>query len=136
MNIFLGVTRTHVRDRLSSREIWREAKLQQQRNNAQEQLRRISEMVAAVSRIVERLRLGGVYGPLYTLFEVTDHIYIPPRSSLRELGKFVRTCFVNWTPIYLSLWHVVVDTDATVSKLLEVMLKEKTGRVAFMPWTA
>jgi len=64
MNIFLGATRTHVRDRLSSREIWREeAKLQQQRNNAQEQLRRISEMVAAVSRIVERLRLGGVYGP-------------------------------------------------------------------------
>ena len=26
----------------------------------------------------------------------------------------------------LSLWHVVVDTDATASKVLEVMLKEKT----------
>lgn len=32
-----------------------------------------------------------------------------------------------------SLWHVVVDTDATASKLLDVMLKEKTGRVTFMP---
>jgi len=31
--------------------------------------------LAAVSRIVERLQLDGVYGPLYTLFEVTDSIY-------------------------------------------------------------
>jgi structural maintenance of chromosome 3 (chondroitin sulfate proteoglycan 6) len=31
--------------------------------------------LAAVSRIVERLRLDGVYGPLYTLFEVTDPVY-------------------------------------------------------------
>lgn len=29
----------------------------------------------AVSRIVERLQLDGVYGPLYTLFEVTDSVY-------------------------------------------------------------
>lgn len=32
-----------------------------------------------------------------------------------------------------SLFHVVVDTDDTASKVLEVMLKEKTGRVTFMP---
>jgi structural maintenance of chromosome 3 (chondroitin sulfate proteoglycan 6) len=32
-----------------------------------------------------------------------------------------------------SLFHVVVDTDNTASKVLEIMLKEKTGRVTFMP---
>lgn len=31
------------------------------------------------------------------------------------------------------LFHVVVDTDETASKLLTIMLKEKTGRVTFMP---
>jgi structural maintenance of chromosome 3 (chondroitin sulfate proteoglycan 6) len=32
-----------------------------------------------------------------------------------------------------SLFHVVVDNDATASKVLDVMIKEKTGRVTFMP---
>jgi len=32
-----------------------------------------------------------------------------------------------------SLFHVVVDTDETASKVLDVMLREKTGRVTFMP---
>jgi structural maintenance of chromosome 3 (chondroitin sulfate proteoglycan 6) len=32
-----------------------------------------------------------------------------------------------------SLFHVVVDTDETASKVLDVMIKEKTGRVTFMP---
>lgn len=33
----------------------------------------------------------------------------------------------------LSLFHVIVDTDDTASKVLDIMLKEKTGRVTFMP---
>jgi len=32
-----------------------------------------------------------------------------------------------------SLFHVVVDTDETASKVLDAMIKEKTGRVTFMP---
>jgi len=32
-----------------------------------------------------------------------------------------------------SLFHVVVDTDETASKVLDIMIKEKTGRVTFMP---
>lgn len=32
-----------------------------------------------------------------------------------------------------SLFHVVVDTDDTASRVLDIMLKEKTGRVTFMP---
>ena len=33
----------------------------------------------------------------------------------------------------ISLFHVVVDNDETASKLLDVMNKEKLGRVTFMP---
>lgn len=32
-----------------------------------------------------------------------------------------------------SLYHIVVDNDETASKILEVMNKERTGRVTFMP---
>ena len=35
--------------------------------------------------------------------------------------------------MFSSLFHVVVDTDETASKVLDVMLKEKNGRVTFMP---
>jgi structural maintenance of chromosome 3 (chondroitin sulfate proteoglycan 6) len=44
--------------------------------------------------------------------------------------------FLHCDPTYKrlqSLFHVVVDNDATASKVLEVMIKEKTGRVTFMP---
>ncbi|THU99128.1 RecF/RecN/SMC protein [Dendrothele bispora CBS 962.96] len=71
----------------------------------------------AVDRIAERYRLQGVYGPLYRLFDVTD-----PKFSIA-----VELTAGN------SLFHVVVDNDETASKVLDVMLKEKTGRVTFMP---
>ncbi|KAJ9115532.1 hypothetical protein QFC22_005295 [Naganishia vaughanmartiniae] len=58
----------------------------------------------AVSRIAKSLRLDGVYGPLYSLFEAED-----------------------------SLFHVVVDHDSTATKILEVMNSENSGRVTFMP---
>lgn len=72
----------------ANREMWREeAKLKQQRSNAQEQLRTAERFLAgtmdkdtgsglsAVTRIAERLQLDGVYGPLYSLFDVTDSTY-------------------------------------------------------------
>ena len=34
---------------------------------------------------------------------------------------------------FRSLFHVAVDTDETASKVLDVMIKERTGRVTFMP---
>lgn len=37
------------------------------------------------------------------------------------------------TLILCSLFHVVVDTDVTAQTVLEIMLKERTGRVTFMP---
>ena len=35
--------------------------------------------------------------------------------------------------LLFSLFHVVVDTDETASTVLDAMIKEKTGRVTFMP---
>jgi structural maintenance of chromosome 3 (chondroitin sulfate proteoglycan 6) len=32
-----------------------------------------------------------------------------------------------------SLFQVVVDNDETATKILDVMLKEKSGRITFMP---
>ncbi|KAG6333732.1 hypothetical protein ID866_5360 [Astraeus odoratus] len=71
----------------------------------------------AVDRIAERHNLEGVYGPLYRLFEIPD----PTFSTAIELTAGN------------SLFHVVVDTDETATKVLDIMLKEKTGRVTFMP---
>ncbi|KAJ7632426.1 structural maintenance of chromosome protein 3 [Roridomyces roridus] len=73
--------------------------------------------LGAVDKIAERYNLEGVYGPLYRLFEVTD----------QKFNTAVEQTAGN------SLFHVVVDTDETASKVLDVMIKEKTGRVTFMP---
>jgi len=71
----------------------------------------------AVDGIAERYNIPGVYGPLYRLFEVSD----PKFNSAVELTAGN------------SLFHVVVDTDETASKVLDIMLKEQQGRVTFMP---
>ena len=34
---------------------------------------------------------------------------------------------------HVSLFHVVVDTDETASRLVDIMMREKNGRVTFMP---
>ncbi|KAJ7738464.1 structural maintenance of chromosome protein 3 [Mycena maculata] len=73
--------------------------------------------LGAVDKIAERYNLDGVYGPLYRLFEVTDQKF---NTAIEETAGN-------------SLFHVVVDNDETASKVLDVMLKEKTGRVTFMP---
>jgi structural maintenance of chromosome 3 (chondroitin sulfate proteoglycan 6) len=72
--------------------------------------------IEAVRRIAAQLNLPGVYGPLYELFEVDD-VYRVATETIAGT----------------SLFHVVVDNDATASRLLEVMIKEKSGRVTFMP---
>ncbi|EFI27235.1 hypothetical protein CC1G_15063 [Coprinopsis cinerea okayama7 len=112
------------------KELWREdTKLDSLVGRAAEELRTAERSLAgmmdkdtgqglrAVDSIAERYNLTGVYGPLYRLFEVTD-----PKFNIA-----VELTAGN------SLFHVVVDTDETASKVLEVMLKEKTGRVTFMP---
>ncbi|KAI0289328.1 RecF/RecN/SMC [Multifurca ochricompacta] len=112
------------------KDLWREdAKLDSIRNRAADELRSAERALAsmmdkdtgtglrAVDSISERLSLDGVYGPLYRLFEVTDV----------KFNTAVELTAGN------SLFHVVVDSDQTASKVLDVMLRERTGRVTFMP---
>src|SRR4051794_27971241 len=35
--------------------------------------------------------------------------------------------------LYVSLFHVIVDTDDTATKVLDVLNREQSGRVTFMP---
>lgn len=70
----------------------------------------------AIERIAREQKLTGVYGPLFQLFSV-DSTY--QTATEVTAGN--------------SLFHVVVDTDETASKVLDVMNREKAGRVTFMP---
>jgi len=44
-------------------------------------------------------------------------------------GNFIQP--LNYTDE--SLFHAVVDTDETARKILEVLIKEKAGRITFIP---
>ena len=41
--------------------------------------------------------------------------------------------FLNCLLTKISLFHVLVDTDQTASELMQTMVKERTGRVTFVP---
>ncbi|KAL1743691.1 RecF/RecN/SMC [Schizophyllum fasciatum] len=112
------------------KEYWREdAKLNSTLQRETEELRKAERTLAgmmdkdtgnglrAVDSIKQRHQLDGVYGPLYRLFTIKDDTF----------NIAVETTAGN------SLFHVVVDTDETASRVLDVMLREKTGRVTFMP---
>ncbi|GJJ08490.1 hypothetical protein Clacol_002708 [Clathrus columnatus] len=114
------------------KELWREdAKLENTVNHERDELQAAERNLAsmmdkdtgsglrAVDKIAARLNLKGVYGPMYRLCEIPDAKY----------NTAVELTAVNG----VSLFHVVVDTDETASRVLDVMLKEKTGRVTFMP---
>ncbi|RUS33289.1 hypothetical protein BC938DRAFT_472207 [Jimgerdemannia flammicorona] len=111
------------------KEYWREdAKLDSTVKSCREEMQKAERVLtstmdkntssglSAINRIAQRLKLTGVYGPLYDLFDVEDRY---------------RTC-VEITAGQ-SLFHVVVDSDDTATRLLEVMNKEKVGRVTFVP---
>ncbi|KAI9141835.1 hypothetical protein BKA69DRAFT_365194 [Paraphysoderma sedebokerense] len=70
----------------------------------------------AVKNIAERLNLQGYFGPLYELFEVEDKY----RTAVDEI-------------VGSSLFHIVVDNDATATTLLTHLNRERSGRVTFMP---
>lgn len=111
------------------KELWREeAKLDSIIMNAQNELERserfLSHMMdhntsrglAAVRRIKQQHNLRGVYGTLAELFEVSDKY----KTAVEVTAG-------------TSLFHYVVDTDDTATKVLEILQKEKAGRVTFMP---
>ncbi|KAI8368390.1 hypothetical protein EDC96DRAFT_138627 [Choanephora cucurbitarum] len=130
----LAVEETHLRnDRDEATEerksLWREeARMEATLRNCQDEIRKAERTLAgsmdkntsmglaAVNRIVKEHGLEGVYGPVFELFEVAP-----------ELETAVEVA------VGASLFHIVVDTDETASQLLEIMNKEKAGRITFIP---
>lgn len=123
----------HCPDRLHTnriyRELWREeAKLDSVLSSASSEMERaertLSHMMdqntsrglAAVRRIKRQHNLDGVYGTLAELFDVNDRYRTAVEVTAGQ-----------------SLFHYVVDTDETATKVLEILQKEKAGRVTFMP---
>ncbi|CAI7566385.1 unnamed protein product [Penicillium manginii] len=119
------------RDRLMDqrKELWREeAKLDSVLSSASSEMERaertLSHMMdqntsrglAAVRRIKRQHNLDGVYGTLAELFDVNDRYRTAVEVTAGQ-----------------SLFHYVVDTDETATKVLEILQKEKAGRVTFMP---
>ncbi|KAK2806683.1 Structural maintenance of chromosomes protein 3 [Onygenales sp. PD_10] len=119
------------RDRLMDqrKELWREeAKLDSISSNASQELdraeRNLSHMMdhntsrglAAVRRIKRQHNLEGVYGTIAELVEVNERYRTAVEVTAGQ-----------------SLFHYVVDTDDTATKVLEILQKEKSGRVTFMP---
>ncbi|EEP81490.1 chromosome segregation protein sudA [Uncinocarpus reesii 1704] len=111
------------------KELWREeAKLDSILSNASQEVdraeRSLSHMmdhntsrgIAAVRRIKRQYDLDGVFGTLAELFDVSDRY----RTAVEVTAGH-------------SLFHYVVDTDDTATKVLEILQKEKAGRVTFMP---
>lgn len=70
----------------------------------------------AVKRITERLGLQGVHGPLGELIQANQKYKVA-----------IEVIAGN------SLFHVVVDNDEVASTLMEELVREKAGRVTFIP---
>jgi structural maintenance of chromosome 3 (chondroitin sulfate proteoglycan 6) len=73
----------------------------------------------AVKRLMEEQseEYAGVYGPLIGLIDVEKRVYT---KALEVVGG-------------RALFHVVVDTDQTAVKVMRHLMKEKAGRVTFIP---
>jgi structural maintenance of chromosome 3 (chondroitin sulfate proteoglycan 6) len=119
------------RDRLMDqrKELWREmAKTDTVVGNVRDELakaeRQLSHMmdgntsrgIAAVRRIKKQYQLEGVFGTLAELIEVPERF----RTAVEVIAGN-------------SLFHYVVDTDETATRVLEILNKERSGRVTFMP---
>lgn len=79
----------------------------------------MSRGLETVAKLAKSMNLNGVYGPLYSLFEVDS-----------KYKTAVEVTAGN------SLFQIVVDTDETVTKILNQMKRDPTktsGRVTFMP---
>ncbi|TKX27163.1 putative chromosome segregation protein sudA [Elsinoe australis] len=122
---------TEERDQLQDRrkDLRREeARLESTISNAQQELQRAernlsqlmdrntSRGIAAVRRIAKQQNISGVYGTLAELF-VPNETY---RTAIEVTAG-------------TSLFHYVVDSDETASRILEQLQQEKAGRVTFIP---
>lgn len=71
-----------------------------------------SDGLNAVMRVAAERNISGVYGPLVSLIDCDDQFMTAVEVTA---GK--------------SLFHVVVDTDDTASKVIEIMNEQRLGRV-------
>ncbi|KIW25248.1 uncharacterized protein PV07_08441 [Cladophialophora immunda] len=69
----------------------------------------------AVRRIKQQYNLEGCYGPLAELIDVPQH-----HTAVEVTAGG-------------SLFHYVVDNDDTASKVMEILNRERAGRITFMP---
>jgi len=110
------------------KELWRkDARLDGDVNAAREQLRKaernLSHMMDgntsrgldAIRRIKQQHNLTGCYGTLAELIDVPSH-----HVAVEAVAGS-------------SLFHYVVDTDETATRILEQMNRERSGRITFMP---
>lgn len=110
------------------KDLWREeAKLDSTLGTAREDMRRaeraLSHMmdgntsrgIESVRRIAAQHNLKGCYGTLAELIDVPSH------------KTAVEVTAGN------SLFHYVVDNDETATRVMEILNKERSGRVTFMP---
>lgn len=75
-----------------------------------------SSGLKAVKRISNKLGLNGVYGTIAELIDVAPEFKLATEITAGN-----------------SLLHVVVDDEETASKIMAELLREKSGRVTFMP---
>lgn len=78
--------------------------------------RNTSRGISAVRRIKRQHNLDGVYGTLAELLDVNERY----RTAVEVTAGN-------------SLFHYVVDNDETATRVLEVLQRERSGRVTFMP---
>ncbi|KWU47379.1 RecF/RecN/SMC protein [Rhodotorula sp. JG-1b] len=111
------------------KELWKKSsKLDAQTQHAMETLKAAQRTVSttmdrdtanglrAAREIAEELALDGYFGPLYELFEVDDRY----KTAVEVTAG-------------TSLFQIVTDTDDTATKILDRMVRDKSGRVTFMP---
>ena len=126
------LTFTTERERLQDerKELWREeARLDSTLSNAQRELGgaeqtlshrmdlNTSRGLAAIRRFKRQYNIDGLYGTLAELLDLDKDIY---RTAVEVTAGN-------------SLFHYVVDNDETASKVMELLNKERAGRITFMP---
>ncbi|KAN0015627.1 hypothetical protein ACTFIU_008368 [Dictyostelium citrinum] len=79
--------------------------------------RPLSEGLARLNQIRQEGKIKGIHGPLVELFDIVE-----PEATLA-----LEVIGGN------GLFHVVVDTDDTASKILEILNTENIGRLSFIP---
>ena len=79
--------------------------------------RNLLDGLAAVRRVTKEKKLKGVLGPLIENFTLrSDKMLVPVESTVGN-----------------QLFNVIVEQESTAATLMKTLVREKSGRVTFMP---